>query len=273
MTEDLENFELDLLLDSIFYKHGYDFRNYAKPSLKRHFKEVLQFAGKSHFADLIPMVLHEPDYVNHILKGMSVAVSRMFADPEYFLYFRQYVIPYLKTYPHIKLWIAGCASGEEVYTYAIILVEEGLYERCQIIASDINQQSLEHAKDGIYPLELIKEFSSNYKKSGGKLSFSEYYEINEDHAQFDRHLIKHVKFIHQNLLSNESPGSMNIISCRKVLEYFNRDTQEDVVNNFYENLLPYGFLCLDKHDPVELTSLNEKLNKMDPRYDIFQKKE
>ena len=272
-NDDLENFELDLLLDSIFYKHGYDFRNYARVSLKRHFKEVLHFAGKSNFSELIPLVLHEPDYINHILKSMSVTVNNMFDSPDYFQYFRKYITPYLKTYPSIKLWIAGCASGEEVYTYAIILIEEGLYERCQIIASDINQQSLDYAREGIYPLELIKDFSTNYQLSGGKLSFSEYYEIDDDHVQMDRNLLRHVKFIHHNLLSTDAPGAMNIISCRKVLGYFNRDTQESVANLFHDNLLPYGFLCIDKNDPIELSPVGESFQKMTPEFTIFQKQE
>lgn len=272
-NDDLESFELDLLLDTIFYKHGYDFRDYARPSLKRHFKDVLHFAGKNHYSDLIPLILHEPDYINHILKSMSVTVSRMFSDPEYFLYFRRFVTPYLKTYPSIRLWIAGCASGEELYTYAIILIEEGLYDRCQIIASDINQQALEHAKEGIYPLELIREFSSNYQQSGGKLNFAEYYEIADNHAQMDRNLLKHVQFTHHNLLSNSAPDKMNIINCRNVLGYFNRDTQENLAQLFHDNLLPYGFLCIDKNDPIELSSLKDRFNKMSPDFNIFQKNE
>ena len=272
-NEDLENFELDLLLDSIFYKHGYDFRNYARISLKRHFKEVLNFAGKSHYSELIPLVLHEQDYINHILKSMSVTVSSMFASPEYFLYFRKFVTPYLKTYPSIKLWIAGCSSGEEVYTYATILIEEGLYDRCQIIASDINQQSLSYAEEGIYPIELMRDFATNYQLSGGKLSFSEYYEINEDHAQMDRNLLTNVSFINHNLLSNTAPDKMNIISCRNVLGYFNKDTQEELSQTFHNHLLPYGFLCIDKNDPIELSSLSDRFNKMTPEFNIFQKKE
>ncbi len=271
--DDLENFELDLLLDTIFYKHGYDFRNYAKTSLKRHFKEVLQFAGKKHYSDLIPLILHEPGYVNHILKSLSVAVSRIFADPDYFAYFRQYVTPYLKTYPRIKLWIAGCASGEEVYAYTIILLEEGLYDRCQIVATDINQQVLNHAQEGIYPLALVKEFSQNYQQSGGKLKFSEYYEINDDYAQMDRNLLNNVTFSQQNVLFENTLGKMNIISCRKVLSYFNRDAQESLVKRFHNNLLPYGFLCIDKNDPVALSSLNECYTRMDSAFSIFQKKE
>ena len=272
-NEDLENFELDLLLDSIFYRHGYDFRNYARISLKRHFKEVLNFAGKSCYSELIPLILHEPEYINHILKSVTVTVSSIFDSPEYFAYFRHYVTPYLKTYPSIKLWVAGCASGEEVYTYATILMEEGLYDRCHIIASDINQQSLAHAREGIYPLELFKKFSKNYQQSGGKLSFSEYYEISEDYGQMDRGLIKNVSFVHHNLLSNSAPGEMNIISCRKVLGYFNKSMQNELAHLFHDHLLPYGFLCIDKNDPIELSSLSESFNKMTPEFNIFQKRE
>ena len=272
-NDDLDNFELDLLLDSIFYKHGYDFRNYARASLKRHFKDVLNFAGKTHFSELVPLILHEQEYMNHILTSMSVSANRMFGSPAYFKYFREFVTPYLKTYPSFKLWVAGCASGEEVYTYAIILMEEGLYDRCQIIATDINQNSLDHAKEGIYPLELIREFSSNYQKAGGKLSFSEYYEINEDHAQMDRNLLNHVKFQQHNLLSGDAPEKTNIISCRKVLGYFNPNTQEEIANLFFDNLLPFGFLCIDKIDPIEMSSLKESFNKMSDDYNIFQKTE
>jgi len=252
-TNQTINIEIDLILDAIFQKYGYDFRNYSRAHVKR---RLLHRLAGSHLKSLSQMqheVLYDPSFFQEILKDLSINVTEMFRDHKFYLALRTEIIPLLKTYPFIKVWHAGCSTGEEVYSFAIVLKEEGLYDRVQIYATDFNRSVLDIAKKGIYPINRIKEFTANYQQAGGKQSFSDYYMADYNSVIFDQSLKKNIVFAEHNLVTDSVFAEVNIIICRNVLIYFNRELQNKVFTLFTESLINGGFLCLGSKETLQFS--------------------
>ena len=250
----LEELETDLLLMAIEQRYGYDFRNYARSSLKRRIAHRLNAANLSKITDLLSSVVHDEAIFDDFLQDMSITVTEMFRDPPFYTAVRDKVIPLLKTYPFVKIWHAGCATGEEVYSMAILLMEEGYYDRAQIYATDYNKRSLAIAEEGIYPAESIKLFTDNYQRAGGKASFSDYYHARYNSAKFDASLKKNITFAHHNLVTDGVFGEMHMIVCRNVMIYFDRTLQSRALRLFFDSLCRSGVLCLSTKETVEFTS-------------------
>lgn len=273
MTSDkeMEKIEIDLLLDAIFLRYGYDFRNYARSSLMRRLHFIRDKCGLATFSEMIPKVLHEKDFVNQLLLDLSVTVTEMFRDPDFFSELRNKIIPLLKTYPFVKIWHAGCATGEEVYSMAILLKEEGFYNRVQIYATDINQESLQIAQAGIYSLENIRKFTSNYNKSGGKGTFSDYYFAKYEMAKMNEDLKKNIVFSTHNLVTDHAFGEMHLVICRNVLIYFDKNLQNHVLELFYNSLIHRGFLCLGSKESLDFTKFQHHYEAISSKWRVFQK--
>jgi chemotaxis protein methyltransferase CheR len=253
-TKQTINIEINLILDAIFNKYGYDFRNYSKAHVKRRLINRMNASKLESISHLQHRVLHEPGFFELVLRDLSINVTEMFRDPSFYLALRREVIPLLKTYPYLKIWHAGCSTGEEVYSFAIVLKEEGLYDRVQIYATDFNTNVLDIAKKGIYPINRIKDFTANYQQAGGKHSFSDYYMADYNSVIFDQSLKKNVVFAEHNLVTDSVFAEVNIIICRNVLIYFNRDLQNKVFNLFSDSLINGGFLCLGSKETLQFSS-------------------
>ena len=257
MQEDkeLQKIEIELLLEAIFQRYGYDFRHYARASLKRRISQYMQRTDVSRITDLIAPMIHDRAFFDSFLKVMSVTVTDMFRDPPFFEALRRDIIPLLKTYPFIKIWHAGCATGEEVYSLAILLKEEGLYERTQIYATDYNNHSLALAKEGIYPLKRIQQYSDNYLSAGGRGSFADYYHARYGAAKMQETLKKNVTFANHNLVSDGVFGEMQLVICRNVLIYFDQHLQNRVLTLLHDSLSPHGFLCLGSKESLKFSTV------------------
>lgn len=255
MLDDVENenIEIQLLLQAIYLKYGYDFRNYAKASVKRRIHYRLQKDGLRSISELLYKVLYDEHFFGRFLLDLSINVTEMFRDPGFYRQVRAKVIPLLKDSSFLKIWHAGCSTGEEVYSMAIVLKEEGLYERSQIYATDMNEVVLKKAKHGIFNLHNLKQYTENYQKAGGRESFSDYYSAHYDHAVMEQALKKHVLFSDHNLATDGVFGEMNLIMCRNVLIYFDRDLQNRVIKLFHDSLTEGGILCLGSKESIRLT--------------------
>jgi chemotaxis protein methyltransferase CheR len=249
-TENIESIELDLLLDAVFRLYGYDFRDYAKTSMRRRIANIMKKEEVSTISALQDRVLHDSRSWERFLDGISVNVSAMFRDPGFFLAFRQYAVPVLRTYPFIRIWQAGCSLGEEAYSLAIMLEEEGLYDRSLIYATDINEVSLRQAREAIYPAELMQKYTQNYVQAGGQQSFSEYYTARYDFAILRPTLQRNIVFSQHNLVSDAPFNEFNVILCRNVMIYFNRGLQERTHNLFHESLAMFGILGLGSRESL-----------------------
>ncbi|WP_426447962.1 CheR family methyltransferase [Paenibacillus sp. S-38] len=270
-AKEAEKIEIDLLLEAIYRRYGYDFRGYARSSLIRRLHHIRQKAGAPHMADLIPRVLRDETFLRRFLLDMSVTVTEMFRDPEFFYELRTKVIPVLKTYPFVKIWHAGCATGEEVYSMAILLQEEGFYDRVQIYGTDMNAESLVTAQEGIYPQENIRKFTANYLKSGGRASFSDYYHAKYGMAKMNESLKKNIVFTQHNLVTDEAFGQMHLILCRNVLIYFDRNLQDKVLGLFGRSLGHRGFLCLGSKESLDFADNGDQFEALVPKWRIFRK--
>lgn len=268
--DELEKIEIDLLLQGIHSWCGYDYRNYAYSSIRRRIWHRIHAERLSSISGLQEKVLHDPDCLKRLISDFSINVTEMFRDPMFFLNFREMVIPLLRTYPSIRIWHAGCSTGEEVYSMAILLHEEGLYDKTKIYASDINAEVLKVAKNGIYSLDKMRMYTSNYIKSGGGKAFSDYYHVENNKVKFHPYLLKNVVFAQHNLVTDGSFNEFNVILCRNVLIYFNKSLQERVHELFYKSLGVFGVLGLGdketisytkKSDCYETVSTNQKLYK------------
>jgi chemotaxis protein methyltransferase CheR len=265
---DVEDIEIKLLLQGIYEWCGYDFRNYAHHSIRRRVLHRVQSEKLESITQLLDKVLHDPNTLKKLLADFSINVTEMFRDPLFFLHFREKVVPMLRTYPSIRVWHAGCSTGEEVYSMAMLLYEEGLYDRTKIYATDINTNVLKVAKRGVFPIEQMKKYTNNYIQAGGKRAFSDYYSVTDNGVKFSSHLAENIIFAQHNLVTDKSFNEFHVILCRNVLIYFNKTLQKKVHNLFYESLGMFGVLGLgdketiynkDLLDHYETVSLNHKL--------------
>jgi chemotaxis protein methyltransferase CheR len=249
----LERIEIELLLEGVYRHYGFDFRSYAYASLRRRIWKRVEAERLRTVTALTERVLHEPGMMERLLLDLSINVTAMFRDPHFYAAFRKQVVPLLRTYPFFRIWHAGCSSGEEVYSMAILLEEEGLYERARLYATDINEVVLQKAKAGIFPLERMQEYTENYLRAGGTRSFSEYYTAKYDGALFKPALSRHVVFSQHNLVTDRSFSEFNVILCRNVLIYFDKALQERVHGLFYDSLAMFGVLALGSKESLRFS--------------------
>ncbi|HFB61370.1 MAG TPA: protein-glutamate O-methyltransferase CheR [Bacteroidetes bacterium] len=268
----LENIELELLLQAVFLQYGYDFRNYSRAHVKRRVKHRLAQEGLESISELQNRILHQPEAFERLVRDLSINVTEMFRNPDFYKSVRENVIPILKTYPFLKIWHAGCATGEEVFSFAIMLKEEGLLERTQIYATDFNPYVIEKARKGIFPIRYIKEYTANYQKAGGKESFSDYYHANDEWVIFDKNLSKNMVFAEHNLVTDGVFAEMNMIVCRNVLIYFNRELQNKVLGLLHSSLVTGGYLALGTKESLMFSDNQKKYKVIDDKQKIFKKK-
>jgi len=250
MTSRADGAEVETLLEAVYQRFHYDFRGYARSSLERRIAVAERRLGCSSLAELRLRILDDPSAFAELLQALSVQVSDLFRDPSFYRAFREMVVPVLRTYPSLKIWVAGCCGGEEVYSYAILLHEEGLLERSIIYGTDINGAVLRNAATGIYPLDRMRVFSENHRLAGGKGSLSAYYTAAYGAATFDRALTKGVVFADHDLVTDSVFGEVQVISCRNVLMYFDQPLRGRVLGLFADSLCRRGFLGLGSKETL-----------------------
>lgn len=268
---ELERLEIELLLEGIFRHYGFDFRSYAYPSIRRRLWKRVDAERLTTISALQARVLHDHDAMERLLLDLSVSVTAMFRDPHFYAAFREDVVPLLRTYPFIRIWHAGCSTGEEVYSTAIVLEEEGLLERSRIYATDINDRVLQQARSGIFPLARMQEYTENYIKAGGKRSFSEYYTAKYDGALFSPSLTRNVVFSQHNLVTDRSFSEFNVIFCRNVLIYFDKTLQAKVHSLFYDSLITFGVLALGSKESLRFSQYEPCYEKIHSREKLYRK--
>src|SRR5450432_1772932 len=270
-TSELERLEMELLLLAIHRHHGFDFRAYAPASLHRRIRRHMENTGVPTVSRLTELVLHQPAAMQRLLHDLSVNVTAMFRDPSFFLEFRATVVPLLRTYQTVRIWHAGCSTGEEVYAMAILLEEEGLSERCRIYATDMDSTVLDHARHGIFPLARMKEYTGNYFAGGGKRSLSDYFTAKYDGALFAPRLAKNVLFTQHNLAMDKSFSEFNVIVCRNVLIYFDRTLKDHALGLFSESFATLGMLCLGRKESLRFTAFEQEFSALSARERIFRR--
>jgi chemotaxis protein methyltransferase CheR len=263
--------EIRMLVEAVYLKYNYDFRDYTGASQKRRVLVALREMGCATVSALQERVMHDAAAFGELLQYLTIPVTEMFRDPEYFAALRTQVAPFLETYPSLKIWVAGCSTGEEVWSLAILLREEGLLDRCIIYATDINPQSLEAARRGVFPLDRMRLFTENYQKAGGKRSFADYYTAAYGGALFDRSLIENVTFADHSLSTDSVFSETHLISCRNVMIYFNRRLQDRVLALFHESLCHRGFLGLGSKESIEFSHYAGRFEVLARREKIYRK--
>jgi len=264
--------EVKLLLQAVYEKYSHDFRDYAMSSIKRRLTSALAHFGMENLSNLQDKILRDPSFFLSLLQFITVPTSEMFRDPGFFLTLREKIVPILRTYPSLKIWIAGCSTGEEVYSYAILLKEENLIARTTIYATDINPVSLHKAEQGIFPAERMKDFSVNYQKSGGKGSLSDYFSVAYNSALADKSLRQNVVFADHSLATDSVFSEMQLISCRNVLIYFNKDLQDRALGLFYDSLSHKGFLGLGSKESLRFSAYGNRFDEFDKSSKIYQRR-
>ncbi|WP_375748803.1 CheR family methyltransferase [Vibrio sp. HN007] len=267
-----EQLEIQLFLEAIYRKYGYDFREYSLAHTRRRLEYRRATERMSNYSEMQHRVIHEPKFFEQILLDLSINVTEMFRDPWFYKRVREVVFPHLQTYPFIKVWHAGCSAGQEVYSMGILLEEEGMIDRAQIYATDFNEAILDKAQKGIYPMDLVRQYTTNYQASGGTCSFSDYYTADYDHVIMQSRLREKVLFTPHNLATDGVFGEMNIIFCRNVLIYFNRELQNKVFQLFYDSLVPGGFLCLGSKESLRFADIADRFELVSEREKIYRKK-
>lgn len=268
-VNDLEDIEIGLLLEGLYRAYGFDFRDYSRASIKRRILELMRAEHLDTISAFQNRVLHDGACLDRFLLGLSVHATSMFRDPSFYLTFRKKVVPLLRTYPTVQIWIAGCSTGEEVYSLAILLQEERLYGRCRIYATDISQAVLRKARDGIFPLAAMREYTNNYHQAGGANEFSDYYTAQYGSVIFSSSLRNNVVFSEHNLATDGSFNEFQVILCRNVMIYFNKDLQARVHNLLYDSLSMFGVFGLGNKESLKFTpraAFYEHLNDKDKLY-------
>jgi chemotaxis protein methyltransferase CheR len=273
VAERIPDIELELLIEAIYQKYHYDFRQYAVASLKRRLGTAMIQLGCQTLSQLQDKVLHEPGAFSAVLNFLTVPVSELFRDARYFRSLRESVVPLLRTYPSLRIWVAGCSTGEEAYSFAILLREEGLLERTLIYATDINPYTLQKAQAGVYEIERIASFTENHRLSGGKVSLSDYYTAAYGKVVLDRSLKQSIVFSDHSLATDSVFAEVQLVSCRNVLIYFNRELQDRALGLFREALCRKGFLGLGAKESVRFSAHSDAFVPFVREDRIFQKKD
>ncbi len=268
-TADIEQ---RLLLDAIYHRYHYDFRGYAQASLKRRLQAALGQFGCKTLSQLQDRVLHDAPVFPALLEYLTVQVSDMFRDPEYFLSLRNEVLPILRTYPSLKVWVAGCSAGEEVYSLAILLHEEGLLDRTLIYATDINPHALRSAEQGVFDMSRVADFTSNHARAGGRSSLSRYYTAGYGRVVFDKNLRDHMVFSDHSLATDSVFAEMHLVSCRNVLIYFERELQDRALGLFRDSLCHRGFLGLGSKESLRFSAQSDAFDDFVLEDRIYRKK-
>ena len=266
-----EDVEVDLLLEAVYRIGGFDFRNYARASLRRRIQNRLRAEKVETITRLLDKIVHDASCLDRFVRGLAVSVSGMFRDPAFFHSLRTQVVPVLRTWPYIRVWQAGCSTGEEVYSLAILLAEEELIGRCRIYATDMNESALDKAREGIYPLELMQKYTQNYIRAGGTHAFSEYYTAAYGHAIFRPVLREQVVFARHNLVTDGSFNEFNLILCRNVMIYFNRPLQDRVHRLLYDSLAKFGVLGLGAREVLALTPLRDRYEELEGSHRLYRR--
>lgn len=268
---DIENLEIELLLDAIYLRYGYDFRSYARASIRRRVLHVMQLTGAESIAAMIPKLIHDESFFEKMVREFSITVTEMFRDPQMFLTLRKEITPLLKSYANIKVWHAGCATEEEAYSLAILMEEEELGKRTTFFATDFNDIALEKAKEGIFSLDKARQYSLNYQQAGGRVSLSDYYHAQYGSMVMNSGLKSKITFANHNLVIDQVFTEAHLILCRNVLIYFNKDLQEKVIQLFYESLICGGFLCLGTKESLLFSKYQDKFREIGVKSKIYQK--
>lgn len=250
--------EIDRFLEELYLKFGLDFRGYSKPSLYRRVSRFLSENKISSDPAAWIEVFEKDGFLDRFLQQVTVNYSEMFRDPKFYSGITKDIIPYLATFPSVRIWVPGCAAGEEAYSFAIMLKEAGIYHKCTIYATDIDPHCLQMARKAIYPLDMLRTYSRNYLLAGGKEDFSTYYTANYGYAQFDKSLSERIIFASHNLVSESAFNSFQLISCRNVLIYFGRELQEMVLDNFNRNIEGSGYLCLGSRETIQFSGIKNQ---------------
>ena len=264
--------EISLLLEAVYQRYGYDFRQYSEAHIRRRVMNRMAMSGLEDVSHMQSKVLNDEKFAYGLLQDLSITVTEMFRDNGFYRSLRENVIPILKTYPFIKIWHAGCATGEEAYSMAILMQEEGLYERTTIYATDFNQRALNQAKEGIFPNSMMKEYTHNYQLAGGKESFSDYYTSDHNNVIMNQSLKKNIVWANHNLVTDSVFAEVHLILCRNVLIYFDHHLQNKVQHLFYNSLINGGVLCLGSKESLRFTDLFEKYSELDKKQRIFKKR-
>jgi chemotaxis protein methyltransferase CheR len=271
VRDDVEEIEIALLLEAIFRRYGFDFREYAPASLKRRLWRRAHAEGLETISALQNRLLRDPGCMERLLLDLSINVTSMFRDPSFYAAFREHVVPLLHTYPFTRVWVAGCSTGEEVYSLAIMLDEEGLLDRCRIYATDINESVIEQARHGVFPLDKMQEYTQNYLKAGGTRAFSEYYLASYDGAVFDKRLVDQAVFAQHNLVSDNAFNEFHVIVCRNVMIYFDRTLQQRVLSLFHESLVHLGILGLGRKESIRFSEYADRYEELDEVEKLYRK--
>lgn len=271
LINSVEDIEIDLLLEGLYRLHGFDFREYSRASIKRRILEIMRAEKLASVSALQDKVLHDPACLERLLLGLSVHASAMFRDPSFYLTFRQQVVPLLRTYPTVQIWIAGCSTGEEVYSLAILLMEERLYARCRIYATDISEAVLRKAREGIFPLAAMREYTANYHQAGGTNEFSDYYTAQYDSVIFSAALKHNLVFSQHNLATDGSFNEFQVILCRNVMIYFNKELQARVHNLLYDSLSMFGVFGLGNKESLKFTPRADAYRHLNEKDKLYRK--
>ncbi|GLI21438.1 chemotaxis protein methyltransferase CheR [Xanthobacter flavus] len=266
----LETIEVDLFVEALFRRYGYDFRDYGKASLTRRVRNLATGFGAATISDLTARMLHAPERLPDIISGLSVPVSEFFRDPHVFLALKERVFPLLASYPEINIWQAGCAHGEEIYSLAILLTEAGLYERTRIFATDISKAALNRAAEGIYPLQEAREAGRRYRAAGGSASFSDYFHARYELMKLDQRLAANVTFAEHNLVTDGVFCEAHLVLCRNVLIYFTTPLQDKVLQRFAQSLVRGGFLCIGTRENLEFSQARNRFQLIDGAAQLYR---
>jgi chemotaxis protein methyltransferase CheR len=270
--EQIENIEIDLFLDAIYRRYGYDFRHYARASVRRRLRYILGRSNRQHLSELFAQILHDEGYARSVIYDFSITVTEMFRDPDFYHSVRKNVLPYLKTYPFFKVWVSGCATGEEVYSLAILLKEEELLERATLFATDFNETALKKAREGIYSLKDVQQYTLNYQKAGGSRSFADYYHAEYESVIMDKALRKNITFAPHNLVADTVFSEVQLVFCRNVLIYFDRSLQNWALSTLTNSLTHGGFLCLGNKESIDFSGVRDQYKTVDAAERIYQKR-
>jgi chemotaxis protein methyltransferase CheR len=271
VSDELEDLEIRLLLEAVYQHCGYDFREYARASVTRRIRRRVDEEGLLTVSGLLDRVLHEPTSMERLLADLSISVTSMFRDPTFFSAVRMTVVPLLRTYPFLRVWNAGCATGEETYSLSILLHEEGLAERTLIYATDMNSEVLQRAKSGYFRLERMREYTRQYIRAGGKASFSDYYKVADDEVRFDPRLVQNVVFAQHNLVSDGVFNQFNLIVCRNVMIYFDHNLQTRVHDLLHQSLARSGVLAMGSKESIGLSDHAASYEELDGRERLYRR--